>query len=256
MEKSKNIVIIMIIIFSFLIAGIILTGINQDLFTWVNSFGVYLPSFIWENLTFLGDTLAACSFLILFIRKRPDLVWSGLISALIGTVIVNLIKALFSASRPPLVLADTSINIIGPALYHHSFPSGHAVTIFILASILIFYYRSLALKILMVLLAFIVGISRITVGVHWPLDVLAGGTIGSLCTLIGVQVVEKFRWSSHRVLQITAGIIFIILNSYLLFFYNIRYSQAVCFKDILAGVTLIIGLREFYFLVRKSQLSC
>ena len=243
----------MISIISLFIAIVVFTGTNQYLFGKINLLSTHIPSYIWENLTFLGDALAACAFLVLFIRKRPDLVWSGLIAGIIGVVIVSLLKAFFSMSRPPLVFGTESINIIGPTLYHHSFPSGHTVTIFIVSGILIFYFRSMIIKSAILLIAFSVGISRIAVGVHWPLDVLAGALIGSLCALTGLIIVKKSGLSFNRPAQITCGIILILLNSFLLIFYDTQYPQASYLKYFLAGVTLIIGIKEFFLLLKKSD---
>jgi membrane-associated phospholipid phosphatase len=61
---------------------------------------------------------------------------------------------------------------------YQSFPSGHATTAFALAAVLGFlserwFYPAL-------LLAAVIGLSRITLGVHYPSDVLAGAVIGLL----------------------------------------------------------------------------
>jgi hypothetical protein len=48
------------------------TGINKVLFTAINTYAGYTSPYIWANLSFLGDTMAATAILILFIRKRPD----------------------------------------------------------------------------------------------------------------------------------------------------------------------------------------
>lgn len=61
---------------------------------------------------------------------------------------------------------------------YQSFPSGHATTAFALAAVLGFlserwFYPAL-------LLAGLIGLSRVTLGVHYPSDVLAGAVIGLL----------------------------------------------------------------------------
>ena len=131
-----------------------------------------------DNLTFMGDSLVACSIMLLFIRKRPDLVWAGIISSIIATLVVNLVKSFYNIPRPPAIIEMSLINIIGPTLLAHSFPSGHTVTIFTLAGILIFNFKSFPVRLSFILLAILVGFSRIAVGAHWPADVLAGAALG------------------------------------------------------------------------------
>jgi membrane-associated phospholipid phosphatase len=235
------------------LALVLVTGINKDLFTLINAFAAHTYPFIWANLTFMGDTMAACAILVLFIRKRPDLVWAGIIAAIIGTLIVNLLKAYFNTPRPPAIIDKNMINIIGPALLGRSFPSGHTVTIFTLAGVLIFFVRSFSVRLCLILIALLTGISRIAVGVHWPSDVLAGAAIGCLCATTGVYIVTKLGLNRNKPLQIVVGSVLILSNFYLLFFYNSKYEQAVYFQYLLAFTTLVAGIREYYLLFRNHR---
>ena len=70
-----------------------------------------------------------------------------------------------------------------------SLPSAHATNIFAAAFFLSFYFRRFWP--LFYLIAIAVGYSRIYLGVHFPLDVLAGAGVGSLCALL-------FVWPCNR----------------------------------------------------------
>ena len=234
---------------------VFLTGINKSLFIAINSFASHNPPFIWANLTFLGDTMTAIAILILFIRKRPDLVWSGLLAAIVGTLIVNIVKAYLNLPRPPAVIEKDVISIIGPRLMGHSFPSGHTVTIFTLAGVLMYYFRSLYVRAGLILIALLTGISRIAVGVHWPADVLAGAATGCLCAVTGVYFVTKLGWGRIRPLQIVIGLLLLVSDLYLLFLYDCKYEQAIYLQYIIAVTTLIAGIREYYLLVVKERVS-
>ncbi len=227
-----------------------LTGTNKVLFLDINSFTAKTYPFIWANLTFLGDTMAAAAIMLLFIRKRPDLVWAGIIATIIGTLIVNLSKSFFNIPRPPAIYDSGIIHIIGPSLSAHSFPSGHTVTIFTLTGILLFYFKSFYIRFSLILLAILIGTSRIAVGVHWPADVLAGASVGISTAMIGVYSVRKLGWTRNKTVQLIIGFILIILDIYFLIFYDCKYEQAVYLKYFLASVILIAGTREYYLLLK------
>ena len=251
MHTPYKINLTLFILFMVCVALVFATGINKDLFISINSFTAHISPFIWANLTFLGDTMAAIALLILFIRKRPDLVWSGIIAAIIGIVIVNVLKVCFNAPRPPEVINNNIINIIGQVPIGRSFPSGHTATIFTLAGILMFFFRPLFVRLGLILIALLTGISRIAVGVHWTSDVLAGAAIGCLCATLGVYSVTKLGWDRNKPFQIVTGSVLILSNLYFLIFYDCKYEQAIYLQYLLAFITLIAGIREYYLLIRN-----
>lgn len=252
MRPSYKISIILSVFFLFCLLIVLATGVNEVLFVKINSSAALLSSFIWANLTFLGDTMAACAIMLLFIRKRPDLVWSGIMATILASLIVNLVKSYYDIPRPAAIIDKDSINIIGPALYQRAFPSGHTVTIFTLTGILMFYFRSAVARLSMVFLAFLVGMSRIAVGAHWPADVLAGAALGLMCAVTGVYLVTKFGWNSYKPLQLAIGFILIVSVFYLLLFYDSRYEQANDLKYLLSVAVLIAGIREYILLLKRA----
>jgi membrane-associated phospholipid phosphatase len=252
MKSPYKINLILLIIFLLSFALVLTLGANRAVFIDINSFATSINPFIWENLTYLGDTLAVCAIMLLFIRKRPDLIWSGIFATIIATLIVNIIKLYFNLPRPPVMIEKNLINIIGPALSSHSFPSGHTVTIFTLTGILMFYFRSFLSRFCLIILACLVGISRIAVGVHWPEDVLAGASLGILCAITGVIIVSKLGWNKNKPVQLIIGFILILSNIYLLIFYDCRYEQAIYLQSVLAFSVLVAGTREYYLLLKNE----
>jgi undecaprenyl-diphosphatase len=69
-----------------------------------------------------------------------------------------------------------------------SFPSSHAANCFALATVISVFYRRRGW--IAFVPAVLVALSRMYVGVHWPLDVLAGCLIGVLCGLGSVFLLK------------------------------------------------------------------
>ncbi|NLH49039.1 MAG: lipid-A-disaccharide synthase [Myxococcales bacterium] len=85
----------------------------------------------------------------------------------------------------PRVIAGrfAELHIVGPKYGWRSYPSGHAAAAFGAAAALIYVYRRWWSWLLLVPAA-LVGLSRIYVGVHFPLDVLVGGAIGAVNSVV------------------------------------------------------------------------
>jgi membrane-associated phospholipid phosphatase len=132
--------------------------------------------------------------------KRPLQLWFGVIAvfALAGLVdgwLVSTLKGWFSYPRPPLALPPGSVHLVGnPELsLQHSLPSGHASFAMLISASLwpaLNRYGRYAAA------AFVlwVGLSRISLGAHFPADVVAGALS---CLLI----VWGTRKLVHRMLR-------------------------------------------------------
>jgi undecaprenyl-diphosphatase len=111
-----------------------------------------------------------------------------------GILLNNALKGFFSRPRPELALRLTDVRSL-------SFPSGHAMQSAIiyltLAAFLARLVEGRALKVYFVafafLLSFVVGVSRVYLGVHYPSDVIAGWCAGLAWALV--------CWTTARRLQ-------------------------------------------------------
>jgi undecaprenyl-diphosphatase len=147
-----------------------------------------------RDLTALGGAtvllvvlLAVLGYLA-FERKRRE-IWLVTLAAGGGVLVSTVLKQLFARERPDIV---THLAPAGTP----SFPSGHsmlsAVVYLTLGALLARIVARRRVKAyvlaLAMLLAFLVGLSRVYLGVHYPTDVLAGWSAGLawalLCWLI------------------------------------------------------------------------
>ncbi|MDP2155357.1 MAG: phosphatase PAP2 family protein, partial [Sulfuricella sp.] len=178
-------------------AVLIASDSNRSLFLYLNGLGTLASDVLWQNLTVLGGTLAGLTLLAPLIGRRPDILWSLALAVIFATLWVHGLKDPIGALRPPAVIPPELLHVIGPAHRHGSFPSGHSTTIFTVAGILSLYLRRSAL-IWLLAAALLVGLSRIAVGVHWPLDVLGGAFGGWLSAVLGTLLAQHWRWGVSR----------------------------------------------------------
>lgn len=91
----------------------------------------------------------------------------------------NVLKPCFHRTRPCHVLEN--VNLLINCSESFSFPSNHAVNNFAAAALFSYFYKGM--KYVLYGGAFIVAISRVTCGVHYPFDVAGGAIIGILVAL-------------------------------------------------------------------------
>jgi membrane-associated phospholipid phosphatase len=159
----------------------------------INAAAAAYPDWVWQCLTVLGDERVTFALALLFAVRYPRVFWALILAAVIAAAYSRGFKALFDATRPPGVLAADTFNLIGPGYTRASFPSGHSVTAAVFFGVLIYYARWTGLRALLLALAVLAGLSRVALGVHWPVDVAAGLFGGALAAWLGAVLAA--RWS-------------------------------------------------------------
>lgn len=94
---------------------------------------------------------------------------------LAGTGAYKLLKT--SASRPRPFEVSQAVDLGMPPLDRFSFPSGHTLHAVVFTVVALAYYPALALILLP--FTFLVAVSRVVLGLHYPSDVLAGALLGA-----------------------------------------------------------------------------
>ena len=101
---------------------------------------------------------------------------------------------ILTSEFPSIYIGDFTQLYVDPAL--HSFPSGHAADVWTGATILFVVAKQVSLKFSLILVAILVSLSRVTLGAHYPIDILVGSLVGlltgSLCLVIS-------RTSSNKI---------------------------------------------------------
>jgi len=157
-----------------------------------------------EAITFLGThyfLIPANIILIayfLFIRNHR---WYSIklpVVAIGGLTIMLLLKQIFSRPRPLIPLLEPARGF--------SFPSGHAMMSSSFYGLLIFIvyenvrnpYVKWSLISFLVLLIFLIGLSRVYLRVHYASDVIAGFATGLIWVVVSVSVIRGIENYSRK----------------------------------------------------------
>ncbi len=153
---------------------------NVHLFRWEPLTAVFVVASAWwvKGLAFLmagaaGDALCSAR------RRLPARALSAALALALVTALVTAIKDLVDRARP--ALADPTVQTVVATPHTPSFPSGHAATAFAAATAIGVVCPRLRWP--LIGLAALVGLSRVYLGVHYGLDVLAGAVLGILVGL-------------------------------------------------------------------------
>lgn len=173
-----------------LAAAIYFGSLQSSTFLFINHFTQLLPDNFWAWLTFLGNGWGAFALVFPLLLLAPRLLSAGIFGGAIAGIASTSLKNLFNLPRPAGLLEEGSFYRIGEPLLLKSFPSGHTITAFAIASAL--YFASPISKRRPLLLLFIastlVGLSRNAVGAHWLTDVLAGAGVGMWSGMLGALI--------------------------------------------------------------------
>jgi membrane-associated phospholipid phosphatase len=203
------------------------------------------PDWIWEWLTVLGDWRVAPALALLFALRYPRVLWALLLAAVVAVAYSRGLKELLDTARPPEALAADAFNLIGPGHRRASFPSGHTVTASVFFGVLIYYTPWMGLRALLLVLAVLAGLSRVAVGVHWPVDVAAGMVGGAMAAWIGVAVAGRWRGPAT---DPRLHLLFVIAASSLaltLLFNHDGYPSAAAPLAVLGLMTLLVAALQY-----------
>lgn len=144
-------------------------------------------------ITILGDAgivwLLIALILILKIKTRKCGILI-IIALILGLIVGNiLLKNIIARPRPFSV--DKTINLLIQMPTDYSFPSGHTMASFEAAVIIFLHNKKWGIPVL--ILALLIGFSRMYLFVHYPSDVVFGAILGSLIAIIVFYGENKYR---------------------------------------------------------------
>ncbi len=238
-----------------LIVALALGAANKAAFLVLNQAGHAFGERVWLHLTMLGDGAVALALVLPAIRRSPRIFWAALIAAVFATLWVQVLKQAVSVPRPPAVLPPELFFQSGPAYRAVSFPSGHAAASFAIAGIWIMALPSrTVLRTGLFALAALVSLSRVMVGVHWPIDILwgmLGGWLGAWC---GLALYARYRWKTAGTAGFIAGTVLLLVAAALLVSNHVHIPEVLPLQRLVGVVCLGWGAFEMFLMIPRMPL--
>ena len=171
-----------------------MTAFELDILIWIRETIVcdWLTP-IFRAITYFGEFgigWIAIAVLLICIKKTRKIGWTVGVALLVGVLLGECgLKFLIQRPRPFFELADLQLLI--PEPFGYSCPSGHTTASFAAATSIFFYHKKWGSAALV--LAVLVGFSRMYFTVHYPTDVLFGVALGVFCAIAAWWTVKKIK---------------------------------------------------------------
>ncbi len=171
---------------------------RETIYFTVNGMNAPFADFLAPYVTNLGDGITAITIaaIVAFFNYRKAFIIAT--SYAITSITAQGLKYIFDAPRPKLYFKDklSDIHFVKgvDVLSVHSFPSGHTVTAFSLAIVFTYWCKNKAWGIVFLILAMLVGYSRMYLSEHFFEDVVAGSVIGVMVTVIWLYWIDNQKF--------------------------------------------------------------
>ena len=187
---------------------------------------------------------------------------------MVGLVANPMIKNVFLRYRPYMVHPEVKClkpvhegDLYDPLLQGFSFPSGHTSNSSTMYFSLPVFVKKKWLLVMGILIPFLVGVSRVCLGVHYPTDVMAGWLLGAMVVAVMtfLQKKIKVKWKLYLLMTIVTvpGCFYCTSNDYFTCFgmmlgffaaslFEEKYVQFENTKDVKKSVIRVVtGLAVF-----------
>ena len=198
------------------------------------------------NMISMTGEIVIPLFIILFIywcldKKRGFAVTLSMLTALITTQIV---KAIVRYPRPFMVYPELISGGRLETATGYSFPSGHSTGASSFYGSLAVIFSSRILRAIAIILIIMVPVSRMYLGVHWPMDVFAGTIIGLISAFLLAPMFLQMQESRESFLMFTMiyGAICLASAAISAFLLDMALIEDLAFSDFSSNMAIAAGV--------------
>ncbi|HHX78125.1 MAG TPA: phosphatase PAP2 family protein [Acholeplasmataceae bacterium] len=193
-----------------------------------------------QIVTFLGEQyvliLVLASIYFVFSKEAGEKIAYTIFTSL---GVNNILKGLIKINRP--FVTDPTIDAVRvETATGYSFPSGHSQNATVTFSSIAYHFKKRWLWITASILIFLVGISRVVLGVHYPSDVIVGISLGLGCTLLCSMLYDKYKGNLLSK-SLLFGITLLAFVPFLALFYSPNQADMLIYKDFYTAFALFLG---------------
>lgn len=214
---------------------------GYGLISWVQSFHTPFLDYFFFGVTQLGDKtfyICAIAFLYWCVDKKFAVKVFYLFVA--GCMLNQFVKDYFVTPRPD---TDTVRVVFNYYAGGYSFPSGHSQGVVAFWGFCLTRFRSLRFLALSIAMMVLLPLSRLYLGVHFPIDILGGIILGVLTIVISLILQKIFQRSGNRILFWALFLLIVSVT-----FISGQYK----FAGIIAGFGLAVLMERRYVNFNES----
>ncbi len=187
-------------------------------------------------------------------KKKGFTLFSSILFAVLS---MGILKAVVRSPRPFQVLESIDGKRLETAT-GYSFPSGHTTTGAAFYTSLALAFRKRNFSIFCAIMMTLVGLSRLYLGVHWPIDVFAGLLLGILISFFAKQKLDSLydQGEKRNRFALVFGLIMFVSGLVMSILLNTHSIDAVAFTDLMKILALGAGgYLGFVFEEKKVDFS-
>lgn len=203
--------------------------------------GEYVSDEVLEATTMFGQGMWFLALISPFLLVAPRINAAAIYGTPVLLLLTHVPKLLFHWPRPSTVLAHHGAHILDAPISMNTFPSGHAIVAGMGGTIIILGWNFIRQRswthVPVLALVTLLCWSRVAVGAHWPVDVLAGAALGVLAGFAGHALAERYyshstrAWVTLAAIQGVCAIVLAVVPTH--------HVLQDLLRDILAGMCII-----------------